>query len=215
MNRRLLLSSMAALAASPVLAQTNAGQTPESSNNEPSNNEPNRSQANLSPAQQKHIQDTLTVGSLALMLSRIALQKVAFSPLKQFAEFEIAEQQTVADVLKAIKTKAAPTGSVPAPSDNEVMQNLDEAGKNAVQKLRATNAGHEFDMEYIRQQIEGHQKLLAFQEAYLKAPDHLDETNFAKMAQTIIREHLTLLQGMQKLGDQARANGQARGKNSP
>lgn len=138
MNRRLLLTSMAVMAASPVLAQTNASPAPS-----PASNEPNRPQANLSPAQQKHMKDTLTVGSLSLMLSRVAQPKITFSPLKQFAEFEIAEQQTAADVLKAIQTNAAPNGSVPAPSDSEVMQNLDEAGKTAVQKLRDTKAGHE------------------------------------------------------------------------
>jgi putative membrane protein len=190
MNRRLLLSSMAVmaaspsmavLAASPVLAQTNPP-------------------TNMSPAQEKHIKDTLTWGSLSLMLSRIAQPRVNNARLKQFVEFEIAEQQTAADVLTAIKTHAAPNGSIPALSDAEVMQNVDEAGKAAIQKLRDTRAGTAFDREYIRQEIEGHQKLLAIQETYLKAPNNLDETNFAKMAQTIIHEHLTLLGDMQKVG---------------
>ena len=67
---------MAVMAASPVLAQNNPGQTPA-----PANNAPN-AQANLSPAREKHIKDTLTVGSLSLMLSRIALPKVNFARLK-------------------------------------------------------------------------------------------------------------------------------------
>jgi putative membrane protein len=203
MNRRLLLTSMAVMAASPVLAQNNSSQ------NNSSNQQPNQ-QPNMSQKQQTHIKDTLTWGSLSLMLSRIAKPKITFSPLKQFADFEIAEQQTAADVLKAIQTNAAPNGSIPTPSDDQVMQNLDETGKKAVQKLRDTKAGHDFDMEYIRQEIEGHQKLLAFQETYLKAPDNLDETNFAKMAQAIIHEHLTLLHGMQKLGAEAQANGKVK-----
>lgn len=197
MNRRLLLTSMAAMAASPVLAQTNSPQA------NASDQQNNQQQSNASEGRQKHIKDTLTVGSLSLMLSRIARQKLTYAPLKQFADFEIAEQQTAADVLKAIQTNAAPNGSIPSPSDNEVMQNLDEAGKKAVQKLRDANAGKEFDMEYIRQEIDGHQKLLQIQEAYLKAPDALDDTNFAKMAQTIIHEHLTLLGAMKKLDTQA------------
>lgn len=193
MNCRLLLTSMAVMAASPVLAQTNPAPAPAS-------NPPDQSPTNLSPAQQKHIKETVAVGSLALMLSRVALPKVNFARLKQFAEFEIAEQQTAADILKAIQTNAAPNGSLPAPSDAEVMQNLDEAGKAAVERLRNTRAGTAFDRDYIRQQIEGHQKLLTIQETYLKAPDNLDETNFAKFAQTMIKEHLTLLADMQKLG---------------
>ena len=214
MNRRLLLTSMAVMAASPVLAQTN-GQAPASNAPNQANNAPNPPQGNLSEAQQRHIKDTLTWGSLSLMLSRIAKPKIAFSPLKQFADFEIAEQQTVADVLKALQTRAAPNGAIPAPSDDQVMQNVDEQGKKAIQTLRDTRAGNDFDMEYIRLEIEGHQKLLAIQEAYLKAPDNLDETNVAKMASAVIHEHLTLLDGMKKLGAEAQSNGQVRRNSSP
>ena len=161
MNCRLLLTSLAAMAASPVMAQTDANQTPASNAANPPNNAPNQPQGNMSEAQQKHIKDTLAVGSLSLMLSRIAKPMITFPPLKQFADFEIAEQQTVADVLKAIQTNAAPKGSIPTPSDEEVMQSLDEAGKKAVQTLRNTKAGKDFDNEYVRQEIEGHRKLLA------------------------------------------------------
>ncbi|MGA9846101.1 MAG: DUF4142 domain-containing protein [Roseiarcus sp.] len=181
MNRRLLLTSIAAVAATPVLAQTNAAPA-------------------LSATRDKHIKDTLTIGSLSLMLSRIALPRINNSQLKQFAQFEIAEQETVADVLNAIKTNAAPSGSVATPSDAEVMKNLDETGKAAVEKMRGLRAGVEFDREYHRQEVEGHQKLLEIQEAYLKAPDDLDETNAAKLARGMIKEHLALLADMQKLG---------------
>ncbi len=46
---------------------------------------------------------------------------------------------------------------------------------------------------YIRYEIEGHRKLLAIQEVYLKSPDNLDETNVAKLARGMIKEHLALL----------------------
>jgi len=134
------------------------------------------------------------------MLSRIALPKVNYSRLKQFADFEIADQETAADVLNAIKTSAAPSGTVPTPTDAEVMQNVDAAGKAAVEKLRGMSAGTALDREYIREEVEGHHKLLDIQEAYLKAPDNLDETNFAKLARTLIKEHLALLADMEKLG---------------
>ena len=196
MNRRLLLTSMAAIAASPVLAQTNAAQTPASNAPNQGNNSPNQPQGRLSQEQLTHIKDTLTWGSLSLMLSRIAKPKVSLPALKQFVDFEIAEQQTVADVLQAIQTHAAPNGSVPVPSDDQVMQNVDETGKKAIQTLRAAREGRDFDMEYIRLEIEGHQKLLSFQEAYLKAPDNLDETNFAKMASAVIHMHITMLDDM-------------------
>ena len=120
--------------------------------------------------------------------------------LKQFAGFEIAEQETVANILKAIQTGAAPNGAIPSPSDAEVMQNLDDAGKSAVEKFRQMNAGWAFDREYLRAEIDGHNRLLEIQQAYLRAPDNLDETNVAKLAQGMIKEHLTLLGDMQAVG---------------
>src|SRR5580658_6593349 len=104
MNRRLLLTSIATLATGRVLAQTNA----------PVPNTAPQAVPNVAPqpapsapdAHQKHIKDTMTVGSLSLMLSRIAQTKANHPLVKQFVEFEIAEQETVADVLKAFQTNA-------------------------------------------------------------------------------------------------------------
>jgi putative membrane protein len=184
MNRRFLLASIATLSAGRVVAQSMSPPAPAPSA--------------MSDAQQKHIRDTTAFGSLSLLLSRMAKSKVSHPLLKQFVEFEIAEQETVAGILKAIQTNAAPTGSTQAPSDADLMQNLDDAGKASVEKLRALRAGSEFDRNYIRYQVEGHRKLLDIQEAYLKAPDNLDETNVAKLARGMIKEHLTLLADLDK-----------------
>ena len=184
MNRRLLLASIATLPASRVVAQAM--------------NPPAPAPSAGTDAQQKHLRDTMAVGSLSLLLSRIAQPKVTHPLLKQFTQFEIAEQETVADVLKAFKTNAAPKGTIQAPTDAELMQNLDEAGKASVEKLRAQPAGAQFDRDYIRYEVEGHRKLLDIQEVYLKAPDNLDETNVAKLARGMIKEHLTLLADMDK-----------------
>jgi putative membrane protein len=187
MNRRLLLTSLAALAASPALAQTNA---------QPASGTP----ATLSAARQKHIQDTMAVGSLSLMLSRIALPKINIARLKQFAEFEIGEQETIADILKNIQTNAPPAGAIKAPTDAELMQALDPAGKAVVERLRGMRPGSALDRDYIREEVDGHRKLLDIQETYLKAPDDLDETNVAKLARGMIKEHLALLGDIERLG---------------
>ena len=185
MNRRFLIASIATLPASGVLAQTMTPPAPAPS-------------AGID-AQYKHITDTMAVGSLSLLLSRIAEPKVTHPLLKQFAQFEVAEQETVADVLQAIQTNAAPKGTIQAPTDAELMQNLDDAGKASVEKLRAQHAGPQFDRDYIRYQVEGHRKLLDIQEVYLKAPDNLGQTNVAKLARGMIKEHLTLLADMEKV----------------
>ena len=121
------------------------------------------------------------------------------SPSQPVRRIRIAEQETIADILKAIQTNA-PRGSIQAPTDAELMQNLDDAGKASVEKLRGLRAGSEFDHDYIQYEVEGHRKLLDIQEAYLKVHDNLDETNVAKLARGMIKEHLTLLTGVQKVG---------------
>ena len=155
MNCRLLLTSIAALAASPALAQNNS-----------STSGPASAQ---SAAKQKYIKDTLAVGSMSLILSRMALPKVNDAHLKQFTRFEIAEQETVADVLNALKTNASPTGSISSPTDAEAMQNLNEAGKATVEKFRGLKAGSAFDRVFIQTEIDAHRLLLGFQETYLKS----------------------------------------------
>jgi len=48
-------------------------------------------------------------------------------------------------------------------------------------------------------QIDGHQKLLAIQERYLQGnPGNRESANVAKLARGQIKEHLTMLQDMQK-----------------
>jgi putative membrane protein len=196
MNRRLLLASIATAAASRVAAQTSAPQQAPAQTIAPAA----PAMGGMSDAQRKHINDTMAVGSLSLVLSRIALPKADNALLKQFIEFEIAEQETVADILKTLRTNGAPTGSIEAPTDAELMRNLDETGKASVEKLRASRAGSEFDHAYIQYEVEGHRKLLDIQEVYLKVHDNLDQTNIAKLARGMIKEHLTLLTGVQKVG---------------
>jgi len=196
MNRRLLLASIATAAASRVAAQTVPGAPAPAQTIAP----PAPAWSGLSEAQRKHINDTMSVGSLSLMLSRIARPKADNALLKQFIEFEIAEQETVADIMNTIKTNAAPSGSIKNPTDAELMQNLDADGKAAVEKMRGLRGGPAFDHDYVQYEIEGHRKLLDIQEAYLQVHDNLDETNVAKLARGMIKEHLTLLTGVQKVG---------------
>lgn len=192
MNRRLILTSIASFAAAPTLLAPALAQNPPAPAPAPAGG-----RMLFSPARQTHIRDTLAAGSLSLLISRIAEPKVRTPMLKQFAGFEIAEQETIASILKAIQNGEAPNGAVAAPSDAEAMQNLDPAGRAAVEKLRQMNASVAFDREYMRAEIDGHNRLLEIQQAYLRAPDDLDETNVAKLAQGMIKEHLALLGNME------------------
>lgn len=192
MDRRLVLTGFAALAVSPALAQTTPPAT-----DAPVAPAPAMKMAvpmTMSDASTAHTKGTMMVGSLSLLTSRIAAPKVKFALLKQFVGFEIAEQETIASILKArMMPGAPPSGDVNPPTDAELMGNLDAKGKAAVEKLREMKPGVPFEREYVKAQIEGHKMLLDLQEAYLKTPDDLDETNVAKLAKGQIKEHLTLL----------------------
>jgi putative membrane protein len=124
----------------------------------------------MTDAREKHIRDTTAFGSLSLLLSRMAKSKVTHPLLKQFVDFEIAEQETVGGILKAIQTNAVPSGSTPSPSDADLMQNLDDTGKASVEKLRALKAGSEFERDYIRYEVEGTESSSTFRKSISRLP---------------------------------------------
>jgi putative membrane protein len=191
MQRRTLLAGFAAgaaLAAKAALAQSAAPA-----------NKAGMPASGLSDAVKKHIKDTMTVGAESLMISRIAQAKLNVPMGKQFADFEVAEQDGIADVLKSrMMPGAKPMGTIKAPTDAEVEGNLDADGKTMVAKFRDMKGGPEFEKSYIQAEIEGHKKLLGIQDAYLQVADDEDETNIAKLAKGRIQEHLVILADIEK-----------------
>lgn len=119
--------------------------------------------------------------------------------VKQFAGFEVAEQETIADVLQSMMADPRwQTGSVKPPSDDAVMANLDEEGRASLRKLESLQ-GAQFDEAYVSAQLEGHDKLLAVQDAYLKADPNREALNTTKLARGMIREHLALLSDLKAM----------------
>jgi putative membrane protein len=180
MNRRTVLAAGGALAlsASPVLAQSR-GPAPGAADQP-------------GPAEQKHMQDTMKTGALSLATSRIAVQKAQNASLKQFAQFEVTEQETIAEVLKSMQGANITTGQGAA-TNAEARDQLDEKGRQMLQKLQSAKAGAEFDKEYLNGQVDGHKQLLATQEVYIKSGQVREAVNVAKLARGQIKEHLTLL----------------------
>lgn len=149
--------------------------------------------AGLSEAARAHLRDTLAAGALSLAISRIALGKLKHPMTRQFADFEVAEQTTLADVLKA-RTMPGPSSSGEAAgSDADVDAGLDAPGRDVVERFRALKEGLEFEKAYVVAEIDGHRQSLAIQDAYLKVADDPGETAIAKLARATIAEHLTLL----------------------
>jgi putative membrane protein len=181
MARRTLLASLATAAATSAFAQSQTGRAP-------------GGEAAATGADEQHIQRTMVVGSLSLAVSRIAVQKVRSAKLKEFANFEVAEQETVADVLKSLQNPGIVNGTVKPPTDAEIEQHLDQEGRDTVQKMRTSQAGPEFDRQYWDAQNKGHEELLRIQEDYLRSGrSNLDSINVAKLARGMIKEHLQLL----------------------
>lgn len=191
--RRLALSAAAlafALPTLPAIAQNAPSTVSEKTGNKA---------AIMGEAEARHAADTTTAGLMALETSRIALKKAQNPKVKEFAQLEVAEQETIADVLKSMRDQSVPaSGQVKAPSAEVVQTNLDAKGKAMAEKLQKAEAGAAFDRDYVQGQIEGHNQLLEIQETYLKTGKDRENLNVTKLMRGQIKEHLTLLQDMLK-----------------
>lgn len=185
MNRRLVLQSAAAIAAVPAILSATAAfaQTTPSGD-----------------AEKKHAEQTKMVGSLSLATSRVAVSKASDAMVKDFAKWETAEQETIADIFKSMEMAGKAEGALKPPSDAEVEALLDPTGKASLDKLKSAS-GVAFDKEYVTAQLDGHRKLLAIQEDYLKVGQNREHLSVTKLARGQIKEHIDHLEMLRsKLG---------------
>jgi putative membrane protein len=206
MDRRVILAGFAASAiAGQAFAQTKAPSTAQSGAS--SGSRMNRSGGQLGQAEMQHMQQTMQLGMVALETSRIAMQKVQNEDLKKFANFEVQEQTTLSEVLHSMMepAAAAATGAGRAqqntnvPADAASNLQMDAASRDMIQKLQNQQAGTEFDRDYLEGQLKGHRDLLQVQERYLQSnPQDREHMNVTKMARGHIREHVAILEDMQR-----------------
>lgn len=209
MDRRVVITGLAAaVLAVPAFAQTTAPTAqPGAAGTGTSGGAMNRMGGQMSQADMQHMQQTMQLGLVALETSRIALQKAQNAELKLFAQFEVQEQTTLAEILRSMMDPsataatsggAATQASGTTSSASGAMQMPADA-REMVQKLQSAQAGAEFDRQYLQGQMQGHRDLLQTQERYLSSnPQNREHMNVAKMARTQIREHIALLEGMQQ-----------------
>jgi putative membrane protein len=143
--------------------------------------------ANGMTPETKHAADTLEAGMVSLEGSKAALTKVTDPALKRFAEFEVAEQETVGKVVKAASKMSETTEP-----------KLSDDAKAMIEKIKAMPAGKEFEEAYFKGQVEGHTKLLEIQTTYLGAGKDVTHRAIAMLAAGHIKEHLANLQAMRK-----------------
>ncbi|MEZ2410667.1 DUF4142 domain-containing protein [Bosea sp. RCC_152_1] len=139
------------------------------------------SQNGPNSVESRQIMDTLATGTVSLETSRIAMTKAANPMVKRFAQFEVAEQETIAMVLKG----RGNLGDNPPPP-------ADPKGEAMLKALQA-KTGAEFDRAYLDGQVEGHQRLLQIQESYLQAGKDEAHRGIAMLARGHIKEHLANL----------------------
>jgi len=186
MNRRTMLTAVAAAATLPTLLSSTATFA--------------QTAAAPGEAEKKHARDTKKVGSLSLATSRVAVDKASDPMVKEFAKWEVAEQETIADILKSMEMDGKAEGALEPPSDSEIEAMLEAEGKAALEKLKAAS-GAAFDKAYVTAQLGGHKKLLAIQEDYLKVGENREHLNVTKLARGQIKEHVDHLDMLKsKLG---------------
>ncbi|UHC18988.1 DUF4142 domain-containing protein [Methylobacterium currus] len=104
--------------------------------------------ARMGEAEARYVADILAAGSASLATSRVALSKASGGDVKRFARCEVAEQETIADVLKAMRGPAqTASGQAKPPVEPEVTGQLDPKGKAMLDKLEQAESGKAFDMD--------------------------------------------------------------------
>ncbi|QKK34267.1 DUF4142 domain-containing protein (plasmid) [Rhizobium indicum] len=126
---------------------------------------------------------------MSLAASRVALEKASDPMVKEFAKWEVAEQETIADILKSMETDGKAEGALKPPTESEVETMLDAEGKSSLDKLKAAS-GNDFDKAYVTAQLDGHKKLLTIQEDYLKVGQNREHLSVTKLARGQIKEHI-------------------------
>jgi len=205
MDRRFVITSLAlastAALATGAIAQSNnmAGNSMSGNSMAGNSMQGNMSGTSMGDAEMKHAMDTQMVGAMSLAGSRAAVEKASNADVKKFAAFEVAEQETVADILASMKMPAGEAeGALNVPSDDEVMAMLDDDSKSMLEEMSGLS-GDAFDTSYVTAQTEGHEKLLQIQEDYLKVGTNREHLSIAKLARGMIKEHLQHLEDLKSM----------------
>lgn len=185
MDRRLALTALAGVLAAPTLAlaqatapgagMTAAGSAADSAHR-------------MGETEMKHAMQTAMAGMFAMEHAKIGVEKARNAEVKRFGQLEVAEQTTIAEVLKSMMTGMD-------------MPKLPAEKLAMLKKMEGMSAGADFDKMFLEGQHDGHEELLKIQDAYINAGKNREHLAVAKLARGHIREHLSdisHIQGMLK-----------------
>jgi putative membrane protein len=137
-----------------------------------------RDRPRLGEAEERHIRETLELGTVSLETSRLAKERARDSWVKKFAEYETAEQETVAEVLRTLGARLS--------------QEAREDRRQARRDLREAS-GRGFEEAYLEVQAEGHDQLLRVQETYIRSGKDEHHLGIARLVRGQVKEHIDLI----------------------
>lgn len=175
MQRRSIPFALAGAALLPAMAQAqgNAARSP-APGATPQANTPPANLAGMPPEQLAKM--THDAGAFALATARLGVDKASNAEVKRFANFEVREQEGVAQAMKLAGH------NFPEPSF---------AGEKAqtMQRLQSAS-GTDFDRLFLQVQEQGHQELLNLTTAVAESRAPVADRITALLASDRIREHL-------------------------
>jgi putative membrane protein len=137
----------------------------------------------MGETEREHAMETLAVGTIALETARIAEEKAQNAWVKKFAQYEVAEQTTLAGILKSM-------GAEPP--------KLTDKQSAVITKTKEAKPGESFDKDFLANQLDGHNELLKIQEAYISKGKDEAAVNLSKLARAQIKEHIDLIETIRK-----------------
>jgi len=126
----------------------------------------------------------LAGSAFAMQTSEMALQQATRPDVRQFAQFEAAEQRALMEAMRV--------GGVDVPAQ----VTMDARKSQMLQQLRAAQ-GPAFDRAYIEGQVMGHQELLQIHQTMARSAPTPVERALSTLAVASIQQHLVMLQGLQ------------------
>jgi predicted outer membrane protein len=153
-----------------------------------------------SQADRQYVQQALALSTVSLQQSNFALSKAQNPRVKQFAEFEIGEQNLLTEIMHSFADpNATASTTAGAQASASTAPELPQKDSATMERMSRAQPGAAFDKDYVALQIQGHQELLKLQETYLQqSSGNRETTNLARLSRNQIQEHLTMLQDIQK-----------------
>jgi putative membrane protein len=129
--------------------------------------------------------ETLMLGASSKEISLLAAERSRNPRIAQFAQFEIAEQTTMAQV---VTDENNPKPVAIDPEHAAILRRLQGASDK------------DFDKAYLQEQLTMHAELLSAQQSFLNNdPSDADLKHIAMLARTVIQMHVTMLHDLEAM----------------